>query len=144
MAQYDISHSCGHSEHLELFGKVSERQRRMDWLAAQPCRDCKAQASHERAEQAASTLRDADRLPELLGSVKQIAWASDLRAIKLAAIDAAIVEIDARSDSKASELARMARQLASQQTEATYWIDNRTKSALDLIGSIVRRVGALS
>lgn len=31
MAHYDVTHACGHDERIELFGKTSERERRIEW-----------------------------------------------------------------------------------------------------------------
>lgn len=40
MAHYDITHTCGHDERIELFGKTSERERRIEWLQERPCTEC--------------------------------------------------------------------------------------------------------
>lgn len=62
MAKYVVTHSCGHTEEVSLFGKESERERRIAWLEGQPCTEC-------RAEEATG----------LTGSPRQRAWAADIR-----------------------------------------------------------------
>lgn len=39
-----VTHSCGHTESVELFGKSADRERRAAWLEAQPCAECRADA----------------------------------------------------------------------------------------------------
>jgi hypothetical protein len=49
MAKYTITHSCGHSQTHELFGKTSDRERKIEWLKTTECADCwKAQQRAER------------------------------------------------------------------------------------------------
>ena len=96
MAHYDITYTCGHEETIELFGKVSERERRIEWLESQPCVEC---ARKESIDQAQSRLdacieeikaKDDDAWQsvqkiieaaetQLDGSLKQVSWASEIR-----------------------------------------------------------------
>jgi len=49
MAKYTVSHSCGHQQTHELFGKVSERERKLEWMKDTDCTDCwKAKQRAER------------------------------------------------------------------------------------------------
>lgn len=53
MAKYNITHSCGHTQEHNLFGKHSGfggRDSKKEWLAGKPCTDC---WKKEKAEEAA-------------------------------------------------------------------------------------------
>lgn len=92
MAHYDITHTCGHDERIELFGKTSERERRIEWLQERPCTECwkkerAAEAEARRNKEAAMIVEKlgndaADAVNALSnatctleGSAKQVAWA---------------------------------------------------------------------
>jgi len=60
--------------------------------------------------------------PELTGSEKQIAWASEIRAEAIAAI-AAIIEAEGDNDGD-----YVTPELAATITEARWWIDNREQT----------------
>lgn len=66
-----VTHKCGHEELVELFGKGSERQRKIDRMESEECPECRAEHAVERDR--------AMGLSELQGSPKQVAWASDIR-----------------------------------------------------------------
>lgn len=42
MTKYDITHSCGHSETVEIFGTNvhGERDRKLKWLEEHECHEC--------------------------------------------------------------------------------------------------------
>lgn len=42
MAKYDITRTCGCEETVELFGKSSERERKIEYYETQECATCKA------------------------------------------------------------------------------------------------------
>ena len=60
--KYDITHSCGCVETVELFGKAADRERRIARMEAEPCAACRAKGSG------------------LEGTPKQCAWAIDIRS----------------------------------------------------------------
>lgn len=74
--KYEIKHSCGHVETVQLIGKGSDRERRIAWLESQPCPECRRAAEAEHAQKVAEEYA----LPDLVGSEKQIAWANKIRA----------------------------------------------------------------
>lgn len=47
MAKYTISHACGHSREIQLYGKGSDRERKIGWLEGQDCPQCWAAAKRE-------------------------------------------------------------------------------------------------
>lgn len=65
--KYIITHKCGHEEMVELFGKGTDRERRIARMESEECPQCRAERDR------------AMGLAELEGSPKQIAWASDIR-----------------------------------------------------------------
>lgn len=88
MAKYEITHTCGHGETVQIYGTNThgERERSAEWQASRLCRDC------YRAQQTAQAAADAaaQSLPALQGSEKQIAWALTIRAKALADAQQAI------------------------------------------------------
>ena len=60
--KYDITHSCGCVETVELFGKAADRERRIARMEAEPCAACRAKGSG------------------LEGTPKQCALATDIRS----------------------------------------------------------------
>lgn len=71
MARYNITHACGHTETVELYGKGSERERRIQWLSEKLCNDCYAKPFDTK----------------LTGTERQIAWANEIRYYALAEIE---------------------------------------------------------
>ncbi len=122
MAQYCITHTCGHESRINLIGPYVQREKRLEFLRSRACTEC------YRAEQlAAATAASAD-LPALVGSEKQVNWAMSIRAKALEAIDAAF----ARAGEPTTEAERANRETAQgilaalrAQTHASWWIDNR-------------------
>lgn len=93
MAKYQITHACGHVVEHQIFGSNSKGQRdnKREWLAGQVCTECyKAEqaAKHAESNAQSAAANKAANLPELSGSVKQVAWAESIRAEKVAALDA--------------------------------------------------------
>ena len=83
MAHYTINHTCGHSVEIQLFGKMEDRYRRIEWLETQECEECK----RAKANAAAAAAKDARGLADLTGSEKQIAWANTIREGAYKALD---------------------------------------------------------
>ena len=82
MAWNTINHSCGHVTSVQLYGKMTEREKRVSWLETTLCPDCyKAEKEKERAIELELAKEKAEKesLPELKGSEKQIAWAESIR-----------------------------------------------------------------
>jgi hypothetical protein len=76
MAKYDVKFSCGHTETKELFGKGTERERKIEyWEQNGICTEC---YKKQQAELMAAKTQEMS-LPTLEGSEKQIAWAEKIR-----------------------------------------------------------------
>lgn len=115
MAKYTVTYKCGHTAEVQLYGKEAERQRKIAWYATINCPDCEASEQRAKAEAAG--------LPELMGSEKQIAWATKLRNNALAILDAQIAIIS--NEQNKSKMTDYRNQWVGKETESTYWIDNR-------------------
>lgn len=89
MAKYSIEHICGHTETVQIYGTNvhSERERKAEWLASRPCKDCEREQLREENLAGCS---------ELEGTEKQIAWANDIRAKAIAEVKNMIASVDGR------------------------------------------------
>lgn len=107
-----ITHACGHREEIQVFGKRADRERKIAWLEAQVCAECRAAEATEASKAAGMTA--------LTGSAKQIAWAEDIRGETMDAIAA----LGTRTDDEAARKDRVIAYLGGI-TSAEWWIDNR-------------------
>ena len=82
MAQYTITYRCGHTDRQQLYGKETDRQRRIGRMEEDVCTDCR-RVSHEAANAAAAASNELDGLLSLSGSEKQVAWGESIRKGKL-------------------------------------------------------------
>lgn len=113
MAKYTATYSCGHEGEVNLKGDISEHPTILKWLSTRRCTACLRAIRTELAT-ARATAREAG-WPELQGTKKQIKWAEIIRAEILQQADADVLK---SNDS------------------ATYWIENREKSAAQLIEEV--------
>jgi hypothetical protein len=125
MAQYEISHQCGHTETVQIYGtNVSgERRQRAAWLATQPCKNCRPeqqQRDHEARNEAAAAQAAEDGLPDLTGTPKQVAWAVTIRQETLAHLRQGLGRYD---DGTAEAAMDLYRRIAARETSASAWID---------------------
>lgn len=144
MAKYDVTFSCGHTEIINLVGKVKDRERKIEYFEAHGlCSECwEAQRTRQFEEQNQKAAEEAKEygLPELTGSEKQVAWAITIRqefvaqAEKIIAYyeDKAVrprIADDPERKVAAHELIQAMRQVVENrllaQTSARFWIDNR-------------------
>jgi hypothetical protein len=117
-----IKYTCGHAEQQQMYGKVSERTHRADYLGRGDCPACASAKAAERSKLAG--------LPALQGSDKQIAWAQDIRATKLAELPPIKLRHPETERMQGYVEALKAR------SEAKFWIDNRNVGAVDLVRKI--------
>lgn len=161
MAHYDVTHACGHDERIELFGKTSERERRIEWLQERPCMECwkkeraaEAEARKNKevamivealgndAAEAVNALSNATCTLE--GSAKQVAWAEDIRTKCIDQLLSQVRNLVARIPGKATAqqsaaFAARCNAIASMianETSAAWWIENRD----DIDKAVVREV----
>lgn len=133
MAKYYITHSCGHEHEYSLFGRHSERDRKIEWLEGQDCPACRRKAEEEAAKAATEGME----LAQLIGSPKQIAWAETIRGN-------AIDNMGTRDTTGCTPGTckwipdNERRALAARIRTARWWIDNRDEEmTLELLKSAV-------
>lgn len=150
MAWYEVTYRCGHTGRVQLFGKTTKRYETLDWMSRSVlCDECK-QAEFERNNAAAAQKNAAIGLPQLTGSVKQIAWAESLRAgaynalhvdsaardllgivrthVESLGLTAQIVKASGLNPETSHALMRqMVARVFAEQTSASWWIDRRPK-----------------
>lgn len=127
MAKYNVTYKCGHTVEVQLYGKESERQRKIAWYATINCHECEAKAHAAKAEAAG--------LPALEGSEKQIEWATRLRNNALSVLDNAMAGMPEANRPLMEDLRS---QWISKEVKASYWIDNRFD--LDTLPSVLNLV----
>jgi hypothetical protein len=120
-----ITHACGHQEEIQVFGKRADREKKIAWLEAQLCAECRAR---EGAAQGA-----AKGWAALEGSPKQIAWAEDIRGKTMDAIAA----LKTRTDDEAARKDRIIAYLGGI-TSAEWWIDSRFYAGAKMIRRAIK------
>lgn len=163
MAHYDISHTCGHDERIELFGPTRERESRIEWLQERPCTKCwkkereaEAEARKDReaamivaklGDDAAEALNAISNAAcKLVGSSRQIMWAEDIRARCVTEIIDLLHNFVARITGKATaqqsaEFTVRCKAFASviaAETSAAWWIENRDDIAKAVICEAIK------
>lgn len=118
MAKYTITHKCGHTEEVQLFGSNAEREKRIAYLESLDCEDCRRLA----ANAAANAAKEARCLKELSGLDKQVAWANTIRENAFKCLD--MLQQFATNE-QAKDMMASWRQKMGNQTDAKFWIDNR-------------------
>ena len=113
MTKYTVMYSCGHEGEVNLKGEVSEHPSTLKWLATRKCIVC-LRAIRKELATARATAREAG-WPELQGTKKQIKWAEIIRAEMLQKADTDILH---------------------SKNSAVYWIENREKSAEQLVKEV--------
>lgn len=124
MAKTLITYKCGHTAVVQLYGKSADRERKIAWYATIDCPDC----------QAAAALDAAPDLPALDGSDKQIRWALTVRVEQL---DRLSVWIDSNVAPQDAGLADRITAAARSRIRASWWIDHRDDSPLNLARTII-------
>lgn len=119
-----ITHACGHEQAHHLVGYASQQERKARWLRTTHCRSCFI--ADKKAEQAEATRRDSAAiahldLPALVGSDRQVVWATTIRTGRLAGM-VADPDVD------------RGWQTCLAITDAKWWIDHRDVGDADLLG----------
>lgn len=116
MAKYSVVFSCGHEETVELFGKTSDREKKIEWMKRYAvCSECYQQQKKEAEEER----KKGRNLPDLEGTPKQVAWAEKIR-------DAIFTDWEKIANLKDNRAVKFTAWLRRQDT-ARFWIDNRDK-----------------
>lgn len=72
MAKYTVTYKCGCTEDIQLYGKYTDREKKIAYYNTIECPHCRAAQAQGEAEKCG--------MPILKGTEKQIAWALDIRA----------------------------------------------------------------
>lgn len=133
MAKYQVTYKCGHTTEMQLFGKISDRENKIEWYRNNcDCPDCKRK-NHAKENQKASEQAQSLGLVALKGSEKQIAWAETIRVKAIECAEVVRKEIeDKASNSATDEKTKLAFEIIIKtieslvnNDESSWWIDNR-------------------
>ena len=120
-----ITHACGHEQAHYLTGFASQQDRKAQWLKTTTCRPCfaaeKKMAQVDAASRDGAAIAHLD-LPPLTGSERQVAWATSVRASRLAALVAELAADGAVAWGVCVPI-----------TDAKWWIDHRDLANSDLL-----------
>ena len=120
-----ITHACGHEQAHYLTGFASQQDRKVQWLKTTKCRPCfvaeKTTAQADAASRDGAAIAHLD-LPPLSGSERQVAWATSVRASRLAALIA-----EPAADGA------VAWEVCAPIIDAKWWIDQRDLPAADFL-----------
>ena len=114
MAKYQVTYKCGHTIEMQLFGKIADRESKIEWYRNNcECPDCKRN-SHAEENRKASEQAQSLGLVALQGSEKQIAWAETIRI-------------------KAIEFAKIVKKEIEDKASKSTMTDDKMKLSLDVI-----------
>lgn len=122
--EHYITHACGHQQTHYLRGFAGAQDRKASWLAKTSCRSC--YVADKRATEAAEAAANHFALgplglPELVGSERQVTWATSIRALRLGTLVPDLIANDAGERGWYRE------------TDAKWWIDNRAVADAELL-----------
>lgn len=120
-----VTYACGHTEEIVVFGKRADREKKIAWLEAQLCAECRAAEAAEASKAAG--------MAALTGSPKQIAWAEDIRGKTMDAV----ATLKTRTDDEAARKDRVIAYLGGI-TSAEWWIDNRFYSGVKMVRRAIK------
>ena len=115
--KYDVVFKCGCTEVVELFGKTAYREKKIEYLKYCECKACRSKRM---------SMETSD-LPALVGSEKQIQWATIIRATIKKDVDAIPVK------SGLEDIANQMKKNLFDITEAGWWIDHRSCGVITII-----------
>lgn len=144
MAKYSITHTCGHTETVALFGPEKDRSRRIATLESRDCPACYKASQNETG----AAVQAENDLPALVGTEKQIAYAASLRGKRFPVFlaTAQAMRDDFGQRNAPPELTALLERVLTevrQETSATFWIECGNDSDRDWKGYISKRARAL-
>ncbi len=140
MAKYEVTYTCGHTDTIELFGRMKDREWRLEREKDKLCPECwKKQLEEDRAKENAEAA-EANKtlgLPELEGTEKQIPWAESIRQQILSAIEKEVLGIISpekkkKHPDKYKSILEGVKSIK-QHTAASWWIDRRRNTNYNLL-----------
>ncbi|MEN9854947.1 MAG: hypothetical protein RLZZ157_73 [Pseudomonadota bacterium] len=127
MSKFKITHSCGHQSVAQIVGPEKDRARKAAWLADQECSACKSnKLADERAQKSKQDAAATNTLVALVGSDKQVAWATSIRADLLVKLNSILIKgVERGMPANQASTAQRAIDLIMAETSAKVWIDYR-------------------
>lgn len=121
--KYEINHTCGHTETVQIYGTNvhGERERKAAWMESRPCKECARKAELDAAE---AWEAEVGLTADMTGTEKQVAWARRLRHQALAEALAHL------SPDRTDQFIAWADGLS-----ASFWIDNQDRSYMAYINA---------
>lgn len=124
MAKYTITYRCGHTAEVQLYGKYEDREKKIAWYKTIDCPECRAKA------QAAAL--EAKGYATLEGSEKQVSWANEIRAKKIADAEMLAAKVNKNKDLFDGAINEM-----KNETSASWWIDRRNNTIMDILKELL-------
>ena len=124
MAKSTITYRCGHTAEVQLYGAYKDREKKIAYHKTIDCPECRAKAAAEDAQ--------GKGYAELTGSAKQVSWANDIRTKMMHEVDELAAKV-----TRNKEMFDKAVETLKNETSASWWIDRRDNSAMDLIKEVL-------
>jgi hypothetical protein len=124
MAKYTITYRCGHTAEVQLYGPYADREKKIAYYKTINCPDCRAKAAGEDAQKKGYA--------ELTGSAKQVSWANSIRSKMMHEVDELAAKV-----TRNKEMFDKAVETLKNETSASWWIDRRDNTVMDLIKEVL-------
>jgi hypothetical protein len=126
MAYYNISHKCQHREvHYVFEPCIEDKVEKLKIELCSECQELQKEAAHEKAYDKA--YEQTHNLEPIVGTPKQVQWATTIRAARIQDIENKIKENGPLPDN-----CKQAFEDWSNINNASYWIENRNSSGIDM------------
>lgn len=116
-----VTYACGHEGDVQIYGSGSDRERKARKYGYYLCPDCKYQEARQRVADAREKAQAAG-IPELTGSIKQVAWADNIRTQIMSQYDVSKKQIP---DNLQPALDYLMDRIVKTHGSASWWIDRR-------------------
>lgn len=135
MAKYTVTRACGHTELVELLGKMKRREYLLENVEPHKlCKECyqkELEKKHQEEAEAARRFSEQENLPELQGTPKQVAWAEVIRMKQLPKYLNAVKYV--KEDMRSHPVVLATIEAIRNQTSAKWWIDRRDEDGYNAI-----------
>jgi len=146
MAWFYGTYACGHEGRVQIYGKVRDRQWKADREFSKLCPECWEKELQKRREQenAEAAAKAAEMgLPELTGTPKQVAWANTLRQ-RLIDTYEEFFDRERRkqryNEKYGVNMDEVLEFILKNHTEASYYIDHRGWTLLEIIEENIKKM----
>lgn len=143
MAWYYGTFICGHEGRVNITGPHKHREWKKERAFEKMCPECYEkylQEEREKANKEAAAKAAEMELPELTGTEKQVAWANTLRQEMIDRLEKEIEDFESDEIEEKEEISEILEYILKNKTDASWYIDNRTRSIYDVIDKIKRQM----